>query len=72
MIYIPIEIQLSMIREALEDIKLSLADDFRAQQQPLCRDCEFAKSLGLAYMSCPRHAPEFNNFMAIHFPLEES
>lgn len=69
MIYIPIEIQLRMIREDLTVIKDSL-DDYRdSGSLNTCSECSYAKSLGLGFTTCPQHAPELQSIMKIEFPL---
>lgn len=70
MIYIPIEIQLRMIREDLEQIKHGLA--FEVPQETYCPDCAFANVhfMWLGQTTCQRHAPELNNVMSIKFTDE--
>lgn len=55
MIYLPLEVQLSMIREDLRIIKDNVCD---GRVTVSCKECEFARSTGMTDI-CTNHAPEF-------------
>lgn len=66
MIFIPIELQLSWIREDLESIKRHVCYMDNIKPPPQCPDCNLGRSFGIS--TCPQHSPELN--MRISFPLE--
>jgi len=65
MIYLPIDLQLRLIREDLAEIKERMSYYYPVVVNEPCQDCALAASVGAG--TCVYHAPEFN--MRINFPL---